>query len=509
VFRGYQPGIRPRGEPVTGRGAIPPARRRNRRPCPASRASLHSLLSFILRFINRHLSALTTTRYINADFKTLAVQLRSGTSIGSTWPSFSYNDGMQGTEFTYDTMSRRVTTTIVTDALSQVSYTAYDYDAAGRLIATRSSTYPAAYDYDEGRMIALATRHINADSETPAVQLKHCASITSTRSSIISSGTMADEFVFRFSTKYTDNETGLVYYGYRYLNPELGRWINRDPIEERGGLNVYGFVGNSLIHTVDYLGKEGMPAWHIPSYVPDPQLENMTLEQRLYKALGELRQDILRTCRGSGGTDIGGACCCGPVLYDPNEGPTHGRVCREDDEGNLRVRYRIDLTEADLIYVLRRFFGNKNEDNKKFIKYIPEGPPIDLFSVTGKQTQLADVDGVVRGTADTDRFHNSLESHYYPDKLISDRSIRDVVWNVNGSLYPSKAVNYIAVGALWARVRLPLLPGAVTAHNLRYRHSPFSVITGHCRHFANEGARLYNENRGIMETEHSNAFPNR
>ncbi len=35
---------------------------------------------------------------------------------------------------------------------------------------------------------------------------------------------------FAFSTKYTDDETGLVYYGYRYLNPEPGRWINRDPI---------------------------------------------------------------------------------------------------------------------------------------------------------------------------------------------------------------------------------------------------------------------------------------
>jgi len=30
--------------------------------------------------------------------------------------------------------------------------------------------------------------------------------------------------------------------GYRFYNPELGRWINRDPIEEEGGLNLYGFV---------------------------------------------------------------------------------------------------------------------------------------------------------------------------------------------------------------------------------------------------------------------------
>jgi len=47
--------------------------------------------------------------------------------------------------------------------------------------------------------------------------------------------------------------------GYRLYNPELGRWINRDPIEEEGGLNLYGFVGNELIGRFDVLGL----AWEI------------------------------------------------------------------------------------------------------------------------------------------------------------------------------------------------------------------------------------------------------
>jgi RHS repeat-associated protein len=34
----------------------------------------------------------------------------------------------------------------------------------------------------------------------------------------------------RFSSKYTDPETGLLYYGYRYYNPQTGRWINKDPL---------------------------------------------------------------------------------------------------------------------------------------------------------------------------------------------------------------------------------------------------------------------------------------
>jgi len=36
----------------------------------------------------------------------------------------------------------------------------------------------------------------------------------------------------RFSTKYEDAETGLYYYGYRYYDPVIGRWPNRDPLED-------------------------------------------------------------------------------------------------------------------------------------------------------------------------------------------------------------------------------------------------------------------------------------
>ena len=56
------------------------------------------------------------------------------------------------------------------------------------------------------------------------------------------------------STKYFDDETELVYYGYRYYSPEMGRWGSRDPIGEWGGLNLYGFVGNGPMGSVDTLG---------------------------------------------------------------------------------------------------------------------------------------------------------------------------------------------------------------------------------------------------------------
>lgn len=45
------------------------------------------------------------------------------------------------------------------------------------------------------------------------------------------------------------------YYGYRYYDPLTGRWPSRDPIEELGGVNLYGFLANNGISNLDILGQ--------------------------------------------------------------------------------------------------------------------------------------------------------------------------------------------------------------------------------------------------------------
>jgi RHS repeat-associated protein len=91
---------------------------------------------------------------------------------------------------------------------------------------------------------------------------------------------------FRFSTKYDDDESDLLYYGYRYYNPSTGRWLSRDPIDEPGFElsidpteyegsqspdndftddnsvkpamgSLYGFVNNSPVGRWDILGHFG------------------------------------------------------------------------------------------------------------------------------------------------------------------------------------------------------------------------------------------------------------
>ena len=69
------------------------------------------------------------------------------------------------------------------------------------------------------------------------------------------SSQLAHMFRIRFSTKYHDTETDLHYYGHRFYSPSLMRWICRDPIEEDGGLNLYGFCGNNAVCRYDKDGR--------------------------------------------------------------------------------------------------------------------------------------------------------------------------------------------------------------------------------------------------------------
>lgn len=69
-------------------------------------------------------------------------------------------------------------------------------------------------------------------------------------------GTMANHFAYRYSTKPWDDGVGGYYYGYRFYNPAFGRWLNRDPIEEDGGYNLYAMVYNNALSWYDRLGRQ-------------------------------------------------------------------------------------------------------------------------------------------------------------------------------------------------------------------------------------------------------------
>ena len=122
----------------------------------------------------------------------------------------------------------------------------------GGLLAMESSTGRRFYAYDgNGNVRAL----VKADTVNPAA-----SAITARYAydgfgrEVSSVGADAALNEMRFSTKPLDKESDMNYYGYRYYVSDAGRWINRDPIAEEGGDNLYGMVDNDVIFYYDIVG---------------------------------------------------------------------------------------------------------------------------------------------------------------------------------------------------------------------------------------------------------------
>ena len=80
-------------------------------------------------------------------------------------------------------------------------------------------------------------------------------------------------------------------YGYRFYDPLTGRWPSRDPIEENGGLNHYGFLGNDSINSVDLLGTEEAP-WNRPDRTDISREEFKKWLEKVGKPIGEKNSDL-------------------------------------------------------------------------------------------------------------------------------------------------------------------------------------------------------------------------
>lgn len=65
-------------------------------------------------------------------------------------------------------------------------------------------------------------------------------------------GSLASDF--QYAGYYVHATSGLNLTRTRAYSTNLGRWINRDPIEERGGNNLYAYVRNNAISRTDPMG---------------------------------------------------------------------------------------------------------------------------------------------------------------------------------------------------------------------------------------------------------------
>ena len=113
-------------------------------------------------------------------------------------------------------------------------------------VADLNATYYATYDANGNVSELLAA------AAPPSIAAHYAYDPFGQTVSVI--GPQAATNYFRFSTKYTDNEIGLLYYGHRLYLPKVGRWLSRDPIGERGGQNLYTFIRNEPVAHSDTLG---------------------------------------------------------------------------------------------------------------------------------------------------------------------------------------------------------------------------------------------------------------
>jgi RHS repeat-associated protein len=71
---------------------------------------------------------------------------------------------------------------------------------------------------------------------------------------------------FMFTGREFDRETGLYYYRARYYNPQIGRFLQTDPIGYGDGMNWYAYCGNNAVNCNDPLGESGN--WEDLSFGP-------------------------------------------------------------------------------------------------------------------------------------------------------------------------------------------------------------------------------------------------
>lgn len=220
-------------------------------------------------------------------------------------------------EFVYDYMSRRVSkqvSNIVSGQWTVVSSHAFVYDSwnlvreiaatptppysvtnsyvwgldlsgslqgaggIGGLLAAKLGTNNVVYSYDANGNVSELT-----DASTGSIRAHY--EYSAYGEVLVSTGDLAKENSFRFSTKYTDDETGLVMYPYRPYSPGQGRFINKDPLWEiifkQIGFNdaiafhegnLYGFVHNRPINFIDPVGFGDWPGtWDDGKVVNDPK----------------------------------------------------------------------------------------------------------------------------------------------------------------------------------------------------------------------------------------------
>ena len=162
-------------------------------------------------------------------------------------------------QFTYDGLGQCVK--IVETAGGTITSTKQFVRCSGQMCEARnaSSTITAQY-FSQGETISGTSYYYTKDhlgsireitNSAGAIQAQYSYDPYGQVTKIAGTGTVSD---FQYAGYYYHAPSGLSLTLNRAYNANLGRWINRDPVGEDGGINLYAYVNNEPINERDPLG---------------------------------------------------------------------------------------------------------------------------------------------------------------------------------------------------------------------------------------------------------------
>lgn len=152
--------------------------------------------------------------------------------------------------------------------------------------------------------------------------------------------------------------TLLVQNAQAFYNPSTGRWLSRDPIEERGGRNLYGFVENNPNHRWDALGRisEGGD-WPVPPTAVEPPTGSFS-KCRVALRCGDVERSGVKL-----GTHCGLIIDTGGGIYalDGSGGTSNRRDVTPANTGDATGPWKdLDTSVCDCLFSNVKPWNNRN-----------------------------------------------------------------------------------------------------------------------------------------------------
>ncbi len=145
------------------------------------------------------------------------------------------------------------------------------------------------------------------------------------------SGPLAGANKYRFSSKEWNDNAGLYYYLYRFYDPNLQRWPNRDPLGESGGVNLYVSEDDDPI---DFIDPDAAAPQHNPPKPPNPP--NPPNHPKPGRLDCEKLKDL---CEQLGGLNTGIFCFAG-LLPGAGAGIFWYEFCEKEDADCHKINQR-------------------------------------------------------------------------------------------------------------------------------------------------------------------------